>query len=141
MRRPPRPPFPDFIDPSFGEGGYSGLDGHPRVVAFTKTVEVQAALNDGDSVETPVQVDNFRVIATGRRPHPAKLLEGRHVDVKTDAGGSPSPVRKPPTRNRRRSLNKPPLAPQSRRKSQSSNSPKGGIRMLRGVGPRIGRRR
>ena len=141
LRRPPRPPFPDFIGPSFGEGGFSGLDGYPRVVAFTKTVEVQAALNDGDSVETPVQVKDFRVIATGRRPHPAKLLEGRHVDVKTDAGGNPSPVRKPPTRSRRRSLNKPPLAPQSRRKSQGSNSPKGGIRLLRGVGPRIGRRR
>ena len=140
-RRPPRPLLPDVIGPSFGEGGYSGLDGHPRVVAFTKTVEVQTALNDGDSMETPVQVGNFRVIATGRRRHPEKLLEGRHVDVKTDAGGNPAPVRKPPTRGRRRNLNRPPLAPQSRRKSQGSNSPKGGIRLLRGVGPRIGRRR
>ena len=141
LRRPPRLPFPDVIDPSFGEGGFSGLDGHPRVVAFTKTVEVQAALNDGDSVETPVQVDNFRVIATGRRPHPAKLLEGRHVDVKTDAGGSPSPVQKPPTRHRRRSLNKPPLGPQSRRQPRSSATRQRVVPMLRRIGPRIGRKR
>ena len=140
-RRPPRPPFPDVIDPSFGEGGFSGLDGYPRVVAFTKTVEVQAALNDGDSVETPVQVKDFRVIATGRRPHPAKLLEGRHVDVKTDAGGAPSPVQKPPTRNRRRSLNKPPLGPQSRRQPRNSATRQSGVPMLRRIGPRIGRRR
>ena len=111
------------------------------MVAFTKTVEVQAALNDGDSVETPVQVDNFRVIATGRRPHPEKLLEGRHVDVKTDAGGSPSPVPKPPTRHRRRSLNKPPLGPQSRRQPRSGGSRQSGVPMLRRIGPRIGRRR
>ena len=141
LRRPPRPPFPDVINPSFGEGGYSELDGYPRVVAFTKTVEVQAALNDGDSVETPVQVDNFRVIATGRRPHPAKLLEGRHVDVKTDKGGNPSPVQKPPTRGRRRSLNKPPLGPQSRRQSRSGGSRQSGVPMLRRIGPRIGRGR
>ena len=141
LRRPPRPPFPDVIDPSFGEGGFSGPDGYPRVVAFTKTVDVQAALNDGDSVETPVQVKDFRVIATGRRPHPEKLLEGRHVDVKTDAGGAPSPVQKPPTRNRRRSLNKPPLGPQSRRQSRSSATRQSGVPMLRRIGPRIGRRR
>ena len=140
-RRPLRPLLPDVIGPSFGEGGYSGLDGHPRVVAFRKTVEVQAALNDGDSVETPVEVKDFRVIATGRRPHPEKLLEGRHVDVKTDRVGTPSPVQKPRTRNRRRNLNRPPLGPQSRRKSQSSNSPKGGVPMLRRIGPRIGRGR
>ena len=132
---------PDLGAPPVGEEGYTEEDEYPRVVAHTKVVEVQTALNDGDTVETPLEVKNFRVVATGRRPHPGKLLEGRHVDVKTDSTGQPKPVQKPPTRHRRRSLNKPPLGPQSRRQPRSSATRQSGVPMLRRIGPRIGRKR
>ena len=124
-----------------GEEGYTEEDEYPRVVAHTKVVEVQTALNDGDTVETPLEVKNFRVVATGRRPHPGKLLEGRHVEIETDSTGDPKPLMKPPTRHRRRSLNKPPLGPQSRRQPRSSATRQSGVPMLRRIGPRIGRKR
>ena len=132
---------PDLGAPPVGEEGYTEEDEYPRVVAHTKVVQVQTALNDGDTVETPLEVKNFRVVATGRRPHPGKLLEGRHVEIETDSTGDPKPLMKPPTRHRRRSLNKPPLGPQSRRQTRSSATRQSGVPMLRRIGPRIGRRR
>ena len=132
---------PDLGVPPVGEEGYTEEDEYPRVVAHTKVVEVQTALNDGDTVETPLEVKNFRVVATGRRPHPGKLLEGRHVEIETDSTGDPKPLMRPPTRHRRRSLNKPPLAPQSRRQPRSGGSRQRVVPMLRRIGPRIGRRR
>ena len=132
---------PDLGAPPVGEEGYTEEDEYPRVVAHTKVVEVQTALNDGDTVETPLEVKNFRVVATGRRPLPGKLLEGRHVEIETDSTGDPKPLMRPPTRHRRRSLNKPPLGPQSRRQPRSGGSRQSGVPMLRRIGPRIGRRR
>ena len=132
---------PDLGAPPVGEEGYAEEDEYPRVVAHTKVVEVQTALNDGDTVETPLEVKNFRVVATGRRPHPGKLLEGRHVEIETDSTGDPKPLMRPPTRHRRRSLNKPPLGPQSRRQPRSGGSRQRVVPMLRRIGPRIGRRR